>query len=103
MNDTPKHAFEHIGAILPRALKTCQPDKIDTFLTVCCLWDEIVGKSVSENVRPAAYKKPILIVHANSSTWIHHLQFIKNDWIEKINKLLKSTVVTDIRCKIGPL
>jgi len=103
MKDSTLRQIEHISAILPRALKTIHPDKIDTFIAICSLWDEIVGKSISENALPAAYKEPVLIVHVNSSTWIHHLQFTKKEMIEKINKMLKKTAVTDIKCKIGPV
>jgi hypothetical protein len=103
MKDLMKRPIEHISAILPRAMKTIHPDKIDTFIAICSLWDEIVGKSLSDQVRPAAYKEPLLIVHVNSSAWIHHLQFTKKEMIERINKLLKKTVVTDIKCKIGPV
>ena len=103
MKDITTRPLEHISAILPRAIKAIHPDKIDTFIAICSLWDEIVGKSVSEHVRPAAYKEPLLIVHVNSSAWIHHLQFTKNEMIESINKMLKKTAVTDIKCKIGPV
>jgi hypothetical protein len=103
MKDTATRPPEHISAILPRAIKAIHPNKIDTFIAICSLWDDIVGKSVSDNVRPAAYKEPLLIVHVNSSAWIHHLQFTKNEMIESINKMLKKTAVTDIKCKIGPV
>jgi hypothetical protein len=103
MKDTTTRPLEHISAILPRTLKAIHTDKIDTFIAIFSLWDEIVGKSVSDHVRPAAYKAPILIVYVNSSAWIHHLQFSKKVMIEQINKMLKKTVVTDIKFKIGPV
>ncbi|MBI5589828.1 MAG: DUF721 domain-containing protein [Deltaproteobacteria bacterium] len=103
MNNTPPRPLEHISAILPRAMKAIHPDKIDTFIAICSLWEDIVDKSVSDHVRPAAYKEPLLIVHVNSSAWIHHLQFTKKEMIERINKMLKKTAVTDIKFKIGPV
>jgi hypothetical protein len=103
MKDTTSRPLEHIRAILPRAMKVIHPDKIDTFIAICSLWDDIVGKSVSDHVRPAAYKEPLLIVHVNSSAWIHHLQFTKQEMIGQINKMLKKKAVTDIKCKIGPV
>jgi hypothetical protein len=103
MKETTSLPLEHISAILPRTLKVIHPDKIDTFIAICSLWDDIVGKSVSDHVRPAAYKEPLLIVHVNSSAWIHHLQFTKKEMIGQINKMLKKTAVTDIKCKIGPV
>ncbi len=78
-------------------------DKIDTFIAICSLWDDIVGKSLSEHVRPAAYKAPLLIVHVNSSAWTHHLQFSKKEMILQINTMLNKNVVNDIRFKIGPV
>ena len=103
MKDLTNRPMEHISSVLPRAMKTIHPDKIDSFIAICSLWDEIVEKSLSDHVRPAAYKEPFLIVHVSSSAWIHHLQFTKKEMIEKINKMLKKTVVTDIKCKIGPV
>jgi hypothetical protein len=103
MKDATNRPFEHISAILPRAMKAIHPEKIDTLITICSLWDDIVGKALSDQVRPAAYKEPILIVHVNSSAWIHHLQFSKQAMIAQINEMLKKTAVTDIKFKIGPV
>ncbi len=101
MKTSSSQPLEHIGAILPRALRTCQPEKINTFVTICSLWEDIVGKPISENVRPAAYKSTILIVYVNSTVWSHHLQFVKKELMDKINTVLQKTAVTDIRCKMG--
>jgi hypothetical protein len=103
MKDIANRPFEHISAILPRAMKSIHPEKIDTFIAICNLWDDIVGATLSSQVRPAAYKEPFLIVHVTSSSWIHHLQFSKKTIIEQINELLNKTAVTDIRFKIGPV
>ncbi len=80
-----------------------QSEKIDTFIAICSLWEEIVGADLSDQTRPAAYKEPILIVHVSSSAWIHHLQFSKQSMITQINEMLKKTAVTDIKFKIGPV
>lgn len=103
MNDPFTRPVEHIGAILPRALKAFQAEKIDTFIAICCLWEEMVGPSLADHVRPAAYKTPVLIVHVTSSSWIHHLQFSKMEMIDQINQVLKKTAVSDIKFKVGPL
>ena len=103
MKDTANLSFEHIGAILPRTLKAMKTEKIDTFIAICSLWEEIVGADLSDQTRPAAYKEPTLIVHVSSSAWIHHLQFSKQSMISQINEMLKKTAVTDIKFKIGPV
>ena len=103
MKDSTNRPFEHISAILPRAIKAIHPEKIDTFIAICSIWDDIVGKALSDQIRPAAYKEPVLIVHVNSSAWIHHLQYSKHAMITQINEMLKKTALTDIKFKIGPV
>jgi len=42
-------------------------------------------------------------VHVISSTWIHQLQFLKNDLMAKINAALGKPLIQEIKFKIGPL
>ncbi len=101
MEDKTKIEFEHISEILQRALKEFRAEKIDTFIAICSIWDDIVEDSISKNVRPSAYKKPILILSANSSAWIHHLQFRKKEIMDQINTTLKKKAVSEIKLRIG--
>ncbi len=65
------------------------------------LWEGVVGKEISENAKPAAFKGELLLVHVISSTWMHHLHFRKQDIIDKLNIALGKILVKELKFKIG--
>ena len=93
----------HIGSILNDVLKTLRPEADGGLVRVWQLWDEVVGRTIAENARPAAFKGKLLLVHVASSPWIHQLQFLKKDIIEKLNAALRQDLIKDIKFKIGPV
>ena len=92
-----------IGNIICRVLQTCRPEADQALVGVWNLWDDAVGPAISANAQPAAFRGRILIVHVSSSTWIHHLQFLKKDILEKLNAAFGRDLVVEIRFKIGPV
>lgn len=104
MEDQDKRSdFVHIGNILDNVLKSYRSEADPGLKDVWHLWDAAVGETIAQNARPAAYKGNLLIVHVSNSTWIHQLQFLKNDLISALNAALGQPLLTDIRFKIGPL
>ncbi len=92
-----------VGEILQDALKA---SKININLETCKLWDlwdNVVGPAIARNAQPETIKGSLLIVHVSGAPWMHHLQFMKEELIEKLNKVLGEKAVSDIRFKIGPL
>ena len=101
--DKKQPGFVHIGNVLDAVLKNYQ-SKPDFELTeIWRLWDEAVGPTIAPNARPAALKGKLLIVHVISSTWIHQLQFLKDDLTAKLNNALGKPLIKEIKFKIGPL
>ncbi|MGD9056349.1 MAG: DUF721 domain-containing protein [Desulfobacterales bacterium] len=104
MDDQDKRSdFVHIGNILDNVLKSYHTEADSGLRHVWHLWDVAVGETIAQNARPAAFKDNLLIVHVSNSTWIHQLQFLKNDLISALNTALGQPLLTDIRFKIGPL
>ena len=66
-------------------------------------WRQLVGDAVADNTHPAAFKGDVLLVHVSSSTWAHHLQYLKKDLVRKINTAMGSDLVSDIIFKIGDI
>ena len=98
MRDADKHSdFVHIRSILDDVLKPYQSGAGFELKEVWRLWDEAVGKTIAQNARPAAFKGKLLIVHVSSSTWIHQLQFLKNDMITKTKHNLLICTLTFFR------
>ena len=95
--------FEHIGNILTDVLKTYRRETNADLVQVWQLWDTVVGDVIAQNARPAAFKGKILLVHVSSSTWIHQLQFLKEEMMVKLNTALGKSAINDIKFKIGPL
>ncbi len=95
--------FVQIGNVLEGVLKNYRSAPDYALTKVWRLWDEAVGETIASNARPAAFKGNLLIVHVISATWIHQLQFLKNDLIAKLNDALGKPLVEKIKFKIGPL
>ena len=98
-----KAKFVHIGSILNDVLKTYRRESDGEMIQVWQVWDNIVGDAISENAKPAAFKGRILLIHVTSSTWVHQLQFLKEEMIVKLNEALGKSLIDDLKFKIGPL
>ena len=103
MNTKRENGCAPIGSILNRVLKECRNGSDDELIRVWELWDGVVGETISENARPAAFKGKILLVHVSSSPWIHQLQFHKKDIIRNLNESMGKPLIEEIKFKIGPL
>ena len=98
-----KAKFVHIGSIIGDVLVKYRLETDAELVQVWQIWDNIVGPVIAQNTKPAAFKGRILLVHVNSSTWIHQLQFLKKEMIAKLNATLGKTLIEDLKFKIGPL
>ena len=92
-----------LGTVLPNLLKSIRTGSDAQLVEVWELWDGVVGETISKNARPAAFKGKLLLVEVSSSTWMHQLQFLKADIIEKINDAFGKELVEEIKFKIGTL
>jgi len=90
-----------LGTVLPNLLKSIRTGSDTQLVEVWELWDGVVGETISKNARPAAFKGKLLLVEVSSSTWMHQLQFLKADIIEKINDAFGKEMVDEIKFKIG--
>jgi predicted nucleic acid-binding Zn ribbon protein len=102
-NPDKRSDFVHIRNILDDVLKPYRSKPDFELKEVWRLWDEAVGETIAQNARPAAFKGKLLVVHVSSSTWIHQLQFLKNDMIIKLNAALGKPLIEELKFKIGPL
>ena len=99
----PKTQFEHISGIIDDVLKTYRQESDGELIQAWHIWDDIVGDIIAQNAKPVAFKGRVLLVHVSSSTWIHQLQFLKAEMIEKLNNALGKKLIDDLKFKIGPL
>jgi predicted nucleic acid-binding Zn ribbon protein len=98
-----KTKIVHIGSIIDDILKTYRRESDGELIQVWHVWDSIVGDVISKNAKPAAFKGRILLVYVTSSTWVHQLQFLKEEMIDKLNEGLGKSLIDDLKFKIGPV
>lgn len=92
-----------IGRIISKLMQTGRRVEDSGMARVWQMWDQAVGEYIANNARPAAIKGKVLLVHVNSSPWLHQLQFLKTEIISKVNAALGEDLVEEIKFKIGPL
>ena len=93
----------HIGDIVHTVLRSCRRESDDELTRIWDLWDDAVGPVISENARPEAFKGGILLVNVTSSPWVHQLQFMKQEMIEKVNQAFDKEMIREMRFRVGPV
>jgi len=101
--ETDKKEFVHIGNVIQKALKRYRTKTDSELVKIWEIWNDTVGSAIFENAQPAAFKGKLLIIHVNSSAWIHALQFQKDIIIDKVNNALGKKLVNEIQFKVGAL
>ena len=66
-------------------------------------WQKAVGPQISVQTRPDRLKRNTLFVKVSSSVWMQQLHILKQEIIEKINKLLGKELIKDIHFSIGEI
>lgn len=91
----------HVSNVINQFLKTCRQNIDEDFIKIWRLWDDTVGEAVSKNALPSGFKGSCLHVKVTSSPWLHQLQFLKNDIINKLNSAIGKKLIDEIKFKIG--
>jgi predicted nucleic acid-binding Zn ribbon protein len=99
----PNKTFTPIGQVLESILDQYRADSSGGILHLAHVWKQVVGPPICDNAKPFAVKGPLLLVHVSSSTWVHQLQLLKVELLEKLNHGLKKERIEDIKFKIGPV
>ena len=61
------------------------------------VWEEVVGKTVSENTAPERVESGTLYIKTNNPTWRQELVFKKTDIIKKLNNKLGKNTIKEIK------
>jgi predicted nucleic acid-binding Zn ribbon protein len=95
--------FTDIGSLLDRVIHQYRPKADQELCKLWEIWNHAVGPEIAANARPAAFKRNILLLHVSNSSWLHHLRFMEQDLIARINCALGSERINTIQLKIGPV
>ena len=61
------------------------------------VWEETVGKAISQNTETIAVEKGVLTIKSRNATWRQELQLQNTSIIRKLNKELNKNIIKDIR------
>ena len=93
--------FVPIGSVIDKLMRQHRPVNDGQLLRVWEVWDQAVGAAIAANARPVAFKGDILLIHVTSSAWLHHMRFLENDLIEKLNSALGQPCIRSVNIKVG--
>lgn len=95
--------FTNLGSVLDKVLNQYRPKSDQALCKVWDIWEAAVGPGIAANARPAAFKGDILLLHVSNSSWLHHLRFLENELVAKVNLSLGAERIKTIQLKIGPI
>ncbi len=98
-NDT----FTPIGRVIEAIVDQYRLSAGGGIVHLIRVWEAAVGSPIRDNAKPFAVNGALLLVHVSSSAWLHHLQFLKAELLERLNHGLAGQRIDDIKFKIGPM
>ncbi len=101
--ERPPRRAQALGEILPGLMRTLRPSGEEETVRLFRVWEDLVGTETARHARPAAFRGASLVVHVESSPWLHHLHLQRAELIGAINRRLGKTVIREIILRIGPL
>lgn len=98
---TKKLKLESLGLILVRTFKKrkIEPDQGKSGLKG--IWERAAGPQISAQTSPEFLKNDTLFVKVSSSVWLHQLQFLKEDILEKLAPLITEIELKKIHFSLG--
>jgi predicted nucleic acid-binding Zn ribbon protein len=71
--------------------------------SVSAVWAKAAGEDGLKHAKPVDIKDGVLIVHVDSSGWLHKLTMEKIQLLSKIKEGLGDDIVKDLKLRIGPV
>ncbi|MEK6776708.1 MAG: DUF721 domain-containing protein [bacterium] len=99
MDRTPVAA----GLMVKKLLKEFGIDWIIEQHAIWSCWEEIVGPEVASKTRPEFFSGKRLFIAVEHSSWLHQLNFLKDQLILNINRKLGFEAVSEIHLRIGSI
>ncbi|MBF0450469.1 MAG: DUF721 domain-containing protein [Candidatus Magnetomorum sp.] len=91
----------HIKSVIQNVLKTYSHSKGADLFQISDIWESVVGTVIANDARPWRMYGKKLEVHVSGSVWLHQLNYMKNDMIQKLNDRMGDKVIESIHFKIG--
>ncbi len=90
-----------LSVLLPQVYASKQWHKAWLLFRLTRDWQNIAGGELSRLTRPAWFRQDTLWISVENSVWMHHMQWIKEELIERINRYAGESCIADIRCVLA--
>jgi hypothetical protein len=92
---------ESLGNILQKILKKMDVSLNRTDRRIVDLWRNAVGPQIAARTIPETFKRGSLHVLVSSTSWLHQLQFLKEEILLKLNELSGKDEFRRLQFSIG--
>jgi len=99
----PKGRPTRTATTLKKLLKDLGVDFILKRHQLWTCWEKVVGEKIADHTHPDFISGKSLFILVDHPTWMHQLNFLKEQLLSKINQELKTQPITEIRFRLGIL
>ncbi len=92
-----------IKDILDGILKNLGGGKVSQAGMLGAVWMRAAGEAAAKHAKPVDIKEGVLVVHVDSSSWLHKLTMEKAGILAQIKSELGEGPVKDIKLRIGEI
>lgn len=92
-----------IKDVIEKIIEGLGSEKSSEAKTLSSSWARAIGEENVRHARPVEVKNKTLIVHIDSSGWLHKLTMEKARLLKQIQEDLGEGVIEDIKMRIGAL
>ncbi|MDD4878865.1 MAG: DUF721 domain-containing protein [Candidatus Omnitrophica bacterium] len=92
-----------IKDVLDGILRDLGGGKVSQAGTIGGIWVKAAGESASKHAKPIDIKEGVLVVHVDSSSWLHKLTMEKAGILTRVKNELGEGPVRDIKLRIGEI
>ena len=94
---------EMLGEILGKILKKRNIPHSSTDRRLLDIWRRAVGPQIASQTHPDTLKRGVLFVRVSAPVWLHQLQFMKEEILDRIKALNVPEEVRNLRFFIGEI
>ena len=92
-----------IKDVLDGILKNLGGGKVSQAGILGEVWAKAVGEAAVKHAKPVDIKEGVLVVHVDSSSWLHKLTMEKAGILARVKNELGDGPVKDIKLRIGEI
>lgn len=97
MNSSRNKTPQSLGASLSEFLRSLGIEGRVHEYEVMGRWAEIVGENIADASEPIRVSDGVLLVKVRSSSWRNELVYMKDEILDKIEKMVAKGVIRDIK------